>query len=285
MGLLSSGIEEDAEKIEQLFGQIILNPVTTKRIGNDLGPFVSIDEIRKDDFHYDGISESNYTRRSYFNFDLFISIDYVGGEDESYEYTYQDIYISNVSNLLNGNNKTYKLQSNYVLENYFNDITLSTLKVNTSSAARMSFTKYEVMNKGEPIETDVKETIIYQGGTKTPTVEDGVYSFGGFMNHTDNLAYMEFNDLHFEDPLTLDVFNEFYENRLDSETGLEDAVSLEDLELQRIKLIDESDLFNAKSMIKVNVKMWLEGFDADCFEAVASLPLGFKLVLANYNLH
>ena len=69
------------------------------------------------------------------------------------------------------------------------------------------------------------------------------------------------------------------------ETGLEDAISLEQLEIPRIKLIDESDTFNTKSMIKVNVKMGLEGFDADCFEAVASLPLGFNLVLANYNLH
>lgn len=286
MGLLSSDIEGNEYKIEQAFQKIILTPVTTKRIGNKLGTFVSIDELREDNFHYDSIKESKFVKRSYFNFDIYVAIDYVGEEsDESYLNSYQDIYISNVQDLLNGNNKTYKLKSNYVLENYFNDLTLSTVRVNTSSAARISFTKYGVMEKGKPLDNEVVDTIIYQGGTKTPKIEEDVYSFGGFMNHSDNMAYLEFNDLHSNDPLSLDVFNEFYQNRINDETGLEDAISLEQLEIPRIKLIDESDTFNTKSMIKVNVKVWLEGFDADCFEAVAALPLGFNLVLANYNLH
>ena len=285
MGVLSS-IEEDANKIKQTFSKIILTPVTTKRIGNDLGTFVSIDDIRKKDFHYDSVIESDHVKKSYFNFDIYVAIDYVGGEsDESYINEYQDIYISDVSNLLIGNNKTYKLNSNYVLENYFNDLTLKTVKVDTSSAARMSFTKYQVMEKGKPVDTNVVDTIIYQGGTQTPTLNDDVYSFGGFMNHKDNLAYLEFNDLHDDEPISLDVFNEFYNNRINPKTGLEDAISSEQLEIQRIKLIDENDKFNTKSMIKVNVKMWLEGFDADCFEAIATLPVGFDLVLANYNLH
>lgn len=285
MNLLTYAVDND-NKVNQKFSEIILTPVTTKRIGNKLGSFVSIDEIRKDNFHYDGIKESNFVKRSYFNFDIYVAIDYVGEEiDESYLNSYQDIYISNVQDLLNGNNKTYKLKSNYVLENYFNDLTLSTVRVNTSSAARISFTKYEVMERGKPVDNEVVNTIIYQGGTQTPSINEDVYSFGGFMNHSDNLAYLEFNDLHSDEPLSLDVFNEFYQNRINHETGFEDAISLEQLEIPRIKLIDESDTFNTKSMIKVNVKMWLEGFDADCFEAVASLPLGFNLVLANYNLH
>lgn len=286
MGFTLSEIGDSEHQINKAFGEIALTPVTTKRIGNRLGTFVSVDDIRKDNFRYDDVLESNFVKRSYFNFDIYIAIDYVGKEvDESYLNSYQDVYISNLDNLFTGNNKTYKLKSNYILENYFNDLILTTVKVNTSSAARMSFTKYEVMERGVLSEKNIVDTIIYQGGTQTPTVQNDVYSFGGFMNHLDNLAYLEFNDLHSDEPISLSVFNEFYQNRINNETGLEDAISLEQLEIPRIKLVGESDAFNSKSMIKVNVKMWLEGFDADCFEAVSSLPLGFNLVLANYNLH
>ena len=285
MGLLDQTIE-NYETVNNEFSKLILSPVTTKRIGNQLGSFVSIDEIRKDDFHYSGSMESDFVRKSYFNFDIYLAIDYVGGEaDESYINSYQDVFVIDLDNLLNGNNKTYKLQSNYILENYFNDLTLSTVKVNTSSAARVSFTKYGVMERGVPSLTDAVNTVIYQGGTQLPTVSEGVYSFGGFMNHSDNLAYLEFNDLHFDEPLSLEVFDEFYQNRINHETGYEDAISSEQLDMNRIKLIEESDMLNTKTMIKVNVKMWLEGFDADCFEAIASLPIGFNLILANYNLH
>ena len=285
MGLLSD-TEESEIKIQQEFSKIILTPVTTKRIGNTLGTFVSVDDIRTKNFNYDSIVESDFVKQSYFNFDLYIAIDYVGEDtDESFLNTYQEVYISNLTNLLNGNNKIYKLKTNYVLENYFNDLILDKVKVDTSSAARMSFTKYEVMDKYQPTNTSVVNTLIYQGGTQTPTVKDDIYSFGGFMNHTDNMAYMEFNDLHNDEPISLDVFNEFYENRIDPETGLEDAISIDQLDKPRIKLVGENDLFNTKSMIKVNVKMWLEGFDADCFEAIAALPIGFNLVLTNYDLH
>ena len=286
MGLLSSDIADNENKIKQEFDKIILTPVTTKRIGKTLGKFVSIDDIRKENFQYDSIVESDFVKKSYFNFDLYIGIDYVGEDaDENFLNTYQEVYISNLTNLLHGNNKIYKLKSNYVLENYFNDLMLERVKVDTSSAARMSFTKYEVMNKYQPTNTNAVNTLIYQGGTQTPTIKDDVYSFGGFMNHTDNMAYIEFNDLHSNEPISLDVFNEFYENRINSETGFEDAISLDQLKEDRIKLIDQNDLFNTKSMIKVNVKMWLEGFDADCFEAIAALPIGFNLVLTNYDLH
>ena len=285
MGLLSLDIEIDNHKIEEAFGDLELNPVTTKRIGNELGRFVSIDEIRKKDFQYDGSKESNYVKKSYFNFDIYVAIDYVGDDsDENFDTEIQDVYINDITNLFNGNNKTYKLKSNYVLENYFNDLLLDTVRVNTTSAARMSFTKYEVMDRGVPIETDVVNTILVQGGTQTPTVEEGIYSFGGFMNHSDNLAYQEFNDIHFDQPISLDVFNEFYENRI-SDTGYEDAISYDQLETTKIQLIDSNDTLNTKTMVKINVKMWLEGFDADCFEAISSLPLGFNLVLVNYNLH
>ena len=207
MGLLSGEIEEDESKIQQEFSKIILDPVTTKRIGNTLGPFVSIDDIRNENFHYDSIIESDDVKQSYFNFDIYIAIDYVGEETgENFNDPYQEVYISNLTNLLYGNNKIYKFKSNYVLENYFKDLLPKNVKVDTSSAARMSFTKYEVMEKNKPTNTNIVNTFIYQGGTQTPTVKDGVYSFGGFMNHTDNMAYMEFNDLHYDEPISLDVW-------------------------------------------------------------------------------
>lgn len=285
MGVMLKGFEYENEEavINERFEKIVLEPLTTKRIGNELGPFVSIDEIRNNEFDYDSYEESKEIKKSYFNFDIYLSLDCYSDAEEDYT-RYQDIYIKNIRNLLIGNNKTYKLKSNHVLENYLKDQVLSTVKVNSSSAARISFTKYQAVKRGD-LETNIPlETIIYQGGSATPTYENGIHSFGGFLNSTDNLAYMDFNDIHSLKPINNEVFKDFYENRK-NESGLEDAISGDEVEGNHFKLITKEDGLNTKTMIKINVKMWLEGFDADCFEVVSSLPLGFDLTFLHYDLH
>ena len=284
MGIITEEEVSDSE-INSLMENVILDPLSTKRVDNELGAFVSIDDIRRKDFNYDTHVETKKVREAYFNFDIYVSLKYIGEyEDDFYLKSFQELYVSNLSELLMGNDKTYKLKSNHILENYFKDITLSTVTVNSSSAARISFTKYEVMDKSNPVINDSTETIIYQGGTSTPTLNDDVYCFGGFMSSKDNLAYMDFNSIHYTKQISEEVFNEFYKNRTD-ESGLEDALSIDQLNDNKFKLISAEDGFNTTKMMKINVKMWLEGFDADCFEVVSSMPIGFKLVLSHYGLH
>ena len=66
---------------------------------------------------------------------------------------------------------------------------------------------------------------------------------------------------------------------------MEEALSIEQTDGLKFKLIDENDKLNTKTMIKINVKMWIEGFDSDCFEVISAMPVGFNLVFSHFNLH
>ena len=81
-----------------------------------------------------------------------------------------------------------------------------------------------------------------------------------------------------------EVFEDFYNNRK-NDKGLEEALSFEQTDGLKFKLIDENDKLNTKTMIKINVKMWIEGFDSDCFEVISAMPVGFNLVFSHFNLH
>ena len=121
MGIITKEEVSDSE-INSLMEDVILDPLSTKRVGNELGAFVSIDDIRRKDFNYDTHVETKKVREAYFNFDIYVSLKYSGGyEDDFYLKSFQEIYVSNLSELLIGNNKTYKLKSDHVLEKYFMD--------------------------------------------------------------------------------------------------------------------------------------------------------------------
>ena len=283
MGCSEEELEDEAD-IDKFISNIELEPLTTKRVGNELGPFASIDDIRETNFNYDEFNGKK-NKKSYFNFDVYVSVEYKGSDaNENFYSDYQDIYVMYLDNLLVGDNKTYSLKSKHSLKNYLLNHEFSAVRVNSSSAARISFTKYEVMTKGNPIDNQASETVIYQGGSAEPSYKNDVYSFGGFLNKEDNLAYMDFNDVHSHKPINDEVFDDFYNNRK-NDKGLEEALSFEQTDGLKFKLIDENDKLNTKTMIKINVKMWIEGFDSDCFEVISAMPVGFNLVFSHFNLH
>ena len=283
MGFNENGLVFSDKELYNFLKKSELQPLTTKRIGNELGPFVSIEEIRKNDFDYSKAKETKEIKRGYYTFDIYVTVDYRGeNKNQVILDEYQEVYVRDIYELLIGNKKTYDLNKKYVLPSYFDGAELSKVTINSANAIRVAFTKHEVKDINDVTASVPTSTIIYQGGTKKPSLVDGVYSFGGFMDAPNNLAFNEFNDIHSNFPISQTVFEEFYNNR--TIDGVEDSISIEDTDGVKFKLIDKSDKLSVGKMMKITIKMWIEGFDGDCFEGISSLPVGMNLILSHFNM-
>ena len=263
--------------IESLFRDLEMHSVSTQRKGNELGAFISLDDI-KPGFKYDfnGV-ESEVASRAYFEFDLYLTFDYVGDGTVNDDVLNRkhSIYLANIEEMITGTKRSVALSHSFEFENYFPGEEFEfNVKVNAASATRLALSKYDVVDRGDVAAYDgVKpsDLTIYQGGSSTPTVnEDGVYSFGGLMPEGDNLAFVEYNRLH--DPISTSLLNEFINNR-----GKEIAFG----EATDRWVVTEADGLTVNKMIKFTVCMWIEGFDADCFHVIGDSSVSLNLTFSS----
>lgn len=267
--------------VNDLFSKIVMNPVSMQKTGLQTGPFVCLEDITDNtQFDYKNVVESSRAKKSYFNFDLYLSFDYTGAHDQATEELLNDshsVLLSNANRLVVGPTKSIQLSKPYQFQDYFNQEKISKTTVNVASAARVALTKYEVVDRGHPEDAkNVSDLIIYQGGTATPTKEADVYSFGGIMDSKNNLAFTEYNNINVK-KISEDTLNDFYQNRCKDE--LEDAISFSELD-EGHWFIEKEDGLNTKTMMKINVKMWIEGFDGDCFNVIGHSPFTLNLVFS-----
>ena len=273
MGINTNDLSDSL--INSVFSSLRLNPVSTQIKDNVIGSFVNLEQLTKNSFIYSEEVETSDTKKSYYNFDIYLSVEY-NKKDPSVEALedYQSIYLSNIAEMFRGKDKTVALSTKRQLTNYLTDEILRIVTVNSASTARLSITKYEAVEKGMPdIKSNIIDTYIFQGGTSVPSKKDDVYSFGGILPQSDNLAFMEYNSIHSKNQISNFYFEEFYLNRLAKE---EKAIS--DPNIEGFWIVDENDMVNTKKMIRLNIKMWIEGFDADCFEVISALPVSFNLL-------
>lgn len=269
--------------VNDVFSKLVMNPVSMQQNGNEIGPFVCLEDITGvSKFNYASVvNESEKAKKSYFNFDLYLSFDYTGSKELVSEEVINDsqsVMLSNISNLLVGPTKGIQLSKPYQFQDYFNQEEIKVTKVDITSAARVALTKYEVVERGHPESVStVSDLILYQGGTATPTYEDGVYSFGGIMDKNNNLAFTEYNNINSK-KIDSAILDEFYQNRC-NESGLENAIALDDLE-DGHWIIQKEDGLCAQTMMKINVKMWIEGFDGDCFNVIGRSPITLNLIFS-----
>ncbi len=266
--------------VEDRFSKIVLNAVSMQKNNQHIGPFVSLSEITKPNFNYSNvIQESDAVKKSYFNFDLYLTFDYSGAAENITDVVLnagQVVYLADIPNLITGSVRSSHLSNPYSFQDYFKGETLTRTTVNSASSVRVSISKYELMKRGEPDNTkQVTETQIYQGGTALPTLDEGVYSFGGMMEDANNIAFKEYNTINRKEPISIELLNEFRKNRSDS-NGKEDAIAIDETR-EGQWLVDVDEGLNTKTMVKLNVKMWIEGFDADCFEVISGLPVCLNL--------
>lgn len=219
--------------VNDMFSKIVMNPVSMQRNGLQMGPFVCLEDITDNpQFNYQNVVESNRAKKSYFNFDLYLTFDYTGSNDQVSDEILNDshsVLLSNANQLVVGPTKSVQLSKPYQFQDYFNQEEIRKTTVNVASASRVALTKYEVVERGHPEDaTTVSDLVIYQGGTPTPTKSADVYSFGGIMDSKNNLAFTEYNNINVK-KMSEATLNEFYQNRC-NEKGVEDALAFSELE-------------------------------------------------------
>ncbi|MDE6013967.1 MAG: hypothetical protein K2G50_03365, partial [Anaeroplasmataceae bacterium] len=111
--------------VNDVFSKLVMNPVSMQQNGNEIGPFVCLEDITGvSKFNYASVvNESEKAKKSYFNFDLYLSFDYTGSKEFVSEEVINDsqsVMLSNISNLLVGPTKGIQLSRPYQFQDYFN---------------------------------------------------------------------------------------------------------------------------------------------------------------------
>lgn len=286
--------ENDANAVNAYFNRAVkLTPVTTSVEGNHLGKFYDMPYLREKKTL---LSESY----GYYKFDIYLSVDAVAGIQDTTEIN-ANVFIENIADSIKGTLSTSSLingnpfiDSSYIPSTTYDPLNLlpifnaSSLTINSESAARIAFEIYDpiaLTDTYQPTDTP-SELRIYQGGTKTPSVSNNVYSFGGILPEEYNLAIQELNKAYGFD-LTLSnaklESNDSYYlgayNRFLNDTDRELIDTLENkrlwtkpntlsgtnyLGVHKDTITNES----VQTKMKITVYFWFEGFDADCFDFI-----------------
>lgn len=265
------------QEIERLFSAIELLPLTTKLQEHTLGTFVSLEDIMKPGFSYDSLRDGEIDNQNhYFNFDIYLSFEYIASNDatEEVKKECQMVYLANLPNLMTSKTKTKMLSNSFQFANFFPDQVFNEVEISPASSARTAISKYEVVDKASPEQYEGKmpqKTYIYQGGTSKPTeVSSGVYSFGGIMPAEDNIGFVEYNLIH-QNKLESSMLEEFRVNR-SGDLSIEEAG-------QQWVIVQEDGL-TIEKMIKLNISMWIEGFDGDCFNILSNTAITLNLMFS-----
>ena len=281
------------ETIDDLFGSLNMHQCTTlPNIENNkivsLGTFKTMEGT---------------TTKNYFKFDLYVTPTKFYNEGVPTDYLL-DCYLQN--GLLKGTARTVTLIEPVTYPSSFHNNlvglpqgiqaiqgneTITTCSVNSQSACRVAFEKYDVVDKGNPSAYSNKQpisTIIYTGDSydyPTYNSNTNVYEFGGILPDNYNLATMYFNQYEYRLSKNgvkhLSLPNDIYQTRgVNSST--KDVILTSDTN----HLIDSSnsnELIPIGKMIKMTVSFWIEGWDADCFNVLNSSPIALEIILGAKN--
>ena len=254
------------ENVTKAFNRIELDAVTTA----DLKEFTQLN-------HENKTFESS---KSYFKFDLYIKV------NSNAEKVEDDINFNTgltlspevnpiqgvrcASNIFNG--ITYPSKGIYENPGFAITSNNSYVEIDSSFATRFALEIYKPKSQLETYSESDKPVItkIYQGGTQLPSkLDTNYYSFGGILPEEYNLAYQEYKKM-------FDLGSEFM---------IPDKIlNRNDLEItdETKALFDKSMSFGIKNgvsdKIKITVYFWYEGWDADCFAAIAGEQVSLNLV-------
>ena len=243
------------QQVNRAFDELALAQCTTLRNGNNLTPFWDLE---------------GQTTDGYFQFDLYIAPYQVSLEDDSGEERFLDAYLK--GDLLTGkvNSKSVVNPFTYPADVWDGKTISGIVKVNSASASRVAIQKYNVVEKFHPEQYQTTQTIqnmvIFQGGTQNPyyDADSDVYSFGGILEDSKNLALYNYNSIH-----------------KTNKTVPQAAISRGDIEYtENYHIIDSSDekeKIGANQMMKMTITFWFEGWDSDCFEIIHRMPTALNL--------
>jgi hypothetical protein len=196
--------------------------------------------------------------KNYLDFDLYFTTDLNTNISEG---IYQGIGVSFTGEIFDSHATDYKLL--HKIHHIGLNDDLDKIKVNASNAMRLSTTVYSPVDKGDLTNASnsiVRKKIYYQGSDTYQSLVEG-YDFGNL--RCQNVANEYFYKLTGFNPQNLSNYS-------DTVFRLEERILN--------KRIIEPDLYLVSGkMIKVHFKIWLEGWDPDCFDACANQIINLNL--------
>ncbi|MCR5787019.1 MAG: hypothetical protein K6G28_04895 [Acholeplasmatales bacterium] len=144
------------------------------------------------------------------------------------------------------------------------------ITVNATNAARMGVVTYKPVEKYKPQDSDLYSSKIYSFSSNTPTIRNGVYNFGG-MNNDYNMM--------------LEYYNRIMKDNYNSLIIPDDVKERGEDQLIYSQEVFPSSLgCTTKTMVKLKVYFWLEGWDSDCFNAINHSTIDFSIQLVTSTL-
>ncbi len=260
----------NANAIDKVFlDKVSLNPVSPYLDNN--GNIYKFEEVINMATGIAQFRESN----KYYCFDLYLSVDSKEGIQSTTNVAVS-VALSEIGesisgvlssyNLVNGNTilSNKNKPSNFDIGKYpiLKDLSAN-VTVNSASSARFALEMYDPIEINTDYigdETPFK-TIIFQGGTYLPTLNDNVYSFGGILPEEYNFAIQEANKLYYEN---LKIPNEIKAREELELTGDNKIIFLASDYPDKYLGVNNG----IQTKMKIKVYFWFEGWDADCLWAI-----------------
>ncbi len=260
----------DADSVDRYFNRMVeLKPVTTS---------VNSDTKELNEFYALEGKANPYLEKSnaYYKFDLFFTIEPREGIQTTTNLN-ANLFLSNIEDVLEGTicsgefvngNPFLSLPSEDIYEYPLLNNLPDLVTIDSSYACRIAFSIYDpiLTSQNYDANSSINRTIIFQGGTNTPSLNNNVYSLGGILPEEYNAALKEYNSIYDTNLSIKDI----------------DSSRLNDLELlptnnqiwYSTNSFDSSDIdyFGVKNgvatKIKISVYFWFEGWDADCLRFI-----------------
>ena len=286
-------------QISDLFSGLNLDQCSTvPNIENDkiksFGSFYDIfgnetKKLFKFDIYISAVNYYTSDETSTFKLDLFLNKGLLTGTKNgtSLWNTYKfDSSFSNPYNLMVNQGKLV-LPDSYRIVNANESISYA--KVDSSSAARIGFEKYEVVEKGHPEQytssSKPVSAVIYQDSYEYPVYDSKTetYDFGGILPDDYNLAIGYYNSTEYKYYKYSIKSISLPDNILNTRSvlGVTPDIRLTSKTNQFISSSNVNEQIGINDMMKVTCYFWFEGWDADCFPAInysnVFINIGFVL--------
>ena len=245
--------------------------------GNDTSKYYKFDIYISAEQNYDAGSSSD------FNLDVYLGDGLLTGSIGSRylvnSFSFPDTFI----NPLLGN-----LPIDSPIQPIIGGTKITKATINSASAARVAFEKYEVVDRGHPEKyTNLSEpisTIIYSGDkydSPTYNSETQVHEFGGILQDDINVAIGYYNSTEFYwakyGLKSISMPDDIYNIR--GVTSVTKDRILDETTNHLIDSTNPNEKIGVGKMMKVTISFWFEGWDADCFNPINLSPVNLNIKL------
>lgn len=294
----------DSEINSIFLTRVRLTPVSPVVVYNSSNDEYSVDLSNFIEYDKNGSFKQS---KSYFKFDLYLTLDSATGEITSDTNYLIDLYLDEIESSLKGesisghifntmtynksfidsieyNSSVYKKITNDVDDDGNYELLTSTnITSDSSYSTRYAIEYYEGIPIDESYSSDAKplRQTIYYNGTEYPLInKNGIYSFGNILSTDENVAIQEMNKVYNFD--LEESYNKYAKN-----LNLCDFDTLCEVRKNDLLISSDNDMLcddgtntvgvkklklgivnGVQYKVKVSVYFWYEGWDADSFAII-----------------